>query len=132
MGKLSVMPVPPVRAGAWPRRPLSALRPSSQCNTIISTTPHLSGSPITHRPLAGSDLETLKALQASAEAGGKGVWGPNPEKHVRSITWSVPDMRAFVDSLGGKPVDGEPSPPPPLHPLLLLPIPTTPEVLSVC
>lgn len=49
--------------------------------------------------------ETLRALQAAAEAAGKGLWGPNPEKHVRNITWSLSDMRALVDSFGGKPVN---------------------------
>lgn len=51
------------------------------------------------------DIETLKKLEASAQAAGKGVWASDAESHVRSINWVISDPRAFVEQRNYKAID---------------------------
>jgi len=44
-------------------------------------------------------------LEDGAKAAGIGRWGPNPENHIRDITWNLESPRNFVDSHHQKPID---------------------------
>jgi len=51
-----------------------------------------------------ADLGKLPELEDAAKAQQRGKWGPDNDKHIRTIHWSVDDPRAFLEKFGRKPI----------------------------
>ncbi|KAG6452178.1 staphylococcal nuclease domain-containing protein 1 [Manduca sexta] len=49
-------------------------------------------------------LKRLVEIEEVAKSQGKGIWGPDAQKHVRDIKWSVENPKAFVNKFNGQPV----------------------------
>eukprot|EP01137_Pigoraptor_chileana_P032464 Opistho-2@21860 len=63
------------------------------------------------RPVSGNhqrteEYEELVAVEAEAQAAGKGVWAKDaPASAVRSVVWNVDNSRTILDQFQGKPTD---------------------------